>query len=70
MGKSEHNALASRMIVLLAHLLKWQFQPERRQTGHSWEVTINTQREEISRLIENRPNWKNETGNLNWFQKI
>ena len=26
-GKSEQRELASRMAILLAHLLKWQFQP-------------------------------------------
>lgn len=29
-GKSEQRELASRMAVLLAHLLKWQYQPGRR----------------------------------------
>jgi hypothetical protein len=29
-GKSEQRELASRMAVLLAHLLTWQFQPQRR----------------------------------------
>lgn len=29
-GKSEQRELASRMTLLIAHLLKWQFQPERR----------------------------------------
>ncbi len=29
-GKSEQRELASRLSLLLAHLLKWQFQPERR----------------------------------------
>jgi len=33
-GKSEQRELASRMTILLAHLLKWQFQPE--QQGRSW----------------------------------
>ena len=37
-GKSEQREFASRMAVLLAHLLKWQFQPERR--GNSWTNTI------------------------------
>jgi len=27
LGRSEKRALASRMIVLMAHLLKWQYQP-------------------------------------------
>ena len=29
-GKSEQRELASRMSILLAHLLKWQFRPKRR----------------------------------------
>lgn len=28
-GKSEQRELASRVTVVLAHLLKWKFQPER-----------------------------------------
>ena len=34
-GRSERRELASRMAVLLAHLLKWAYQPERR--GASWQ---------------------------------
>jgi len=41
-GKSEQRELASRMAVLLAHLLKWQLQPTRR--GASWEITVRNQR--------------------------
>jgi len=37
-GKSEVRELESQMTVLLAHLLKWQFQPSHRV--FSWEVTI------------------------------
>lgn len=37
-GKSEQCELASRMAVLPAHLLKWQFQPERRCA--SWDAII------------------------------
>ncbi len=36
------------MAILLAHLLKWQYQPERR--GTSGTLTINGQRERIRRL--------------------
>ena len=41
-GKSEKRELASRMAVLLAHLLKWRVQPKNR--GASWRATINDQR--------------------------
>ena len=46
-GKSEQREFASRMAILLAHLLKWQFQPERRT--NSWTNTILTQRAAIER---------------------
>jgi hypothetical protein len=48
-GKSEQRELASRMAVLLAHLLKWQFQPQRR--GRSWQRTIRDQRNGIARRL-------------------
>ncbi|MDP2902981.1 MAG: DUF29 domain-containing protein [Methylovulum sp.] len=44
-GKSEQRELASRMCVLIAHLLKGQFQPERQ--GRSWQMTIRNQRRAI-----------------------
>jgi Domain of unknown function DUF29 len=44
-GKSEQRELAGRMAALLAHLLKWQYQPDRR--GSSWRRTIEVQRERI-----------------------
>jgi hypothetical protein len=34
-GKSEKRDLASRMAVLLAHLLKWKSQPESRSQGNA-----------------------------------
>ncbi len=37
-GKSEQRELASRMAVLIAHLLKWKYQPSHR--GTSRERTI------------------------------
>jgi hypothetical protein len=45
-GKSEQRELVNRMAVLLAHLLKWQFQPDRR--GASWMRTIDAQRADIA----------------------
>ena len=37
MGRSEKRELVSRLVVLLQHLLKWQFQPLFR--GASWRLT-------------------------------
>jgi hypothetical protein len=52
-GKSEQRELASRMAALLAHLLKWQHQPERR--GSSWRRTIRDQRTGIARRLRRTP---------------
>ena len=52
-GKSEQRELASRMSVLLAHLLKWQHQPERR--SKSRENTILHQRGRIARRVAKTP---------------
>jgi hypothetical protein len=53
MGASERRELLSRLQVLLLHLLKHEFQPERR--GKSWLLTINHQRTAIERLLEQSP---------------
>jgi len=53
MGKTEKRELASRLTVLLAHLLKWRHQPGRR--GPSWEVTITNQRRDLTILLKDNP---------------
>lgn len=67
-GKSEKRELASRMAVLLAHLLKWQYQPVRR--GSSWEKTIRVQRKEIAYEIKNTPSLKPLLSNAEWIDLI
>lgn len=58
MGRTEKRELVSRLTVLLAHLLKWRFQPERR--GPSWEVTIANQRLDIADHLADNPSLKAE----------
>jgi hypothetical protein len=53
MGRSEKRELESRLTVLLHHLLKWQYQSERR--GKSWTFTINEQRRKLSKLLSKNP---------------
>jgi hypothetical protein len=64
-GRSEQRELASRMAVLLAHLLKWQYQPERR--GASWQVTIDGQRERIRRRLEKTPSLQAVLSDPDWW---
>ncbi len=55
-GKSEKRELASRMAVLLAHLLKWQFQPARQ--SKSWQRTIKEQRKSLALHLGEVPSLK------------
>lgn len=56
MGASERRALIHRLAVLLAHLLKWQYQPNYR--GRSWQLTIKEQRRQLTRLLRDNPSLK------------
>ncbi len=53
MGKSQQRALENRLSVLLAHLLKWKYQPQRR--GRSWEATMELQRLKVAKLLRKMP---------------
>lgn len=67
-GKSEQRELASRMAVLLAHLLKWQYQPERR--GASWEKTIKAQRKEIAYALDESPSLAPKLQEPRWLDMV
>jgi hypothetical protein len=53
MGRAERDQLISRLAILLAHLLKWRFQPERR--GNSCRLTILEQRRRAGRIVSRNP---------------
>jgi hypothetical protein len=53
MGKSIRRELRNRMLVLLAHLLKWQCQPNLR--SRSWSGTAKEQRRQINDLLAESP---------------
>ncbi len=67
-GKSEQRELASRMAVLLAHLLKWQHQPERR--GASGEKTIKAQRKEIAYALDESPSLAPKLQEPRWLDML
>jgi hypothetical protein len=58
MGKHEKRELASRIEVLLLHLLKWKFQPNY-EYKNSWKYTIKEQRKKISYHLEDNPSLRN-----------
>jgi hypothetical protein len=55
LGKSQWHALENRLAVLVRHLLKWCYHPEKRQRGRSWRSTIWEQRSRIRRLLRQSP---------------
>ncbi|WP_061127502.1 DUF29 domain-containing protein [Caballeronia catudaia] len=67
-GKSEQREFANRMAVLLAHLLKWQWQPERR--GTSWQTTIRVQRAAIGRRLRKTPSLKPMLHDEDWISDM
>ena len=50
MARRDKREVLSRLVVLLAHLLKWEHQPQQRT--RSWEATILHQRQELQDLLE------------------
>jgi hypothetical protein len=56
MGRSEKRELKSRLIILLMHLLKWHYKPEKR--SESWRSTIAEERICIEELLEDSPSLK------------
>ncbi|MCL4485132.1 MAG: DUF29 domain-containing protein [Nitrospirae bacterium] len=65
MGKREKRELKSQLGRLVIHLLKWQFQPEKRTTNlganenSSWRNSIINSRNEIEDILESSPSLRN-----------
>jgi hypothetical protein len=53
LGRSQKTEIRNRLRVLLVHLLKWEYQPDRRSA--SWQSTIGEQRISIEGVIEDSP---------------
>ena len=61
MSKSNFRELENCLLILIAHLLKWQFQPKR-QSG-SWRGSIIEQRVRLTRLLKQMPSLQVQLGN-------
>jgi hypothetical protein len=55
-GKSEFSKLQSALEIILAHMLEWDHQPERR--SRSWDNSIAAQRSEYSDVLADNPGLK------------
>ena len=56
LGKLQQQELRKRLGVLLGHLLKWEYQPDKR--SKSWVFTIREQRRELTFLLHDNPSLK------------
>jgi hypothetical protein len=56
LGKQQRQELRNRLGILIGHLLKWHYQPEKQ--SKSWRVTIRGQRREIKYLLSQNPSLK------------
>lgn len=56
LNKSNKRELYGYLVVVLSHLLKWQYQPQMR--SGSWRGSISNGRKRISRLFKDQPSLK------------
>ena len=66
LGKRDRRELESRLATLMLHLLKWRFQPERRQRGRSWRRTILEQRRQLAALLADSPSLHRRVSDTLW----
>jgi hypothetical protein len=55
-GNEQYDKLASALLLILVHLLKWDYQPERR--SRSWSLSIQVQRNNVERVLRKNPGLK------------
>jgi hypothetical protein len=58
MAKRDRRQLMNRLAMLLMHMLKWQFQPNKR--SRSWELTVIEQRKRVEELLKDSPSLKHQ----------
>ncbi len=61
-GKSHKSAIRNNLIVVLLHLLKWQYQPEKRT--NSWKFSIREHRRRIDDDFQDSPSLKRYYGEI------
>ena len=72
LGKSEKRAIGSNLIIVILHLLKWRYQPEKRSNRRGcgvnrihalvspvWKSSIREHRRRIQELLTDSPSLKN-----------
>ena len=57
MARSDRREVESRLVVLLAHFLKWQYQPDQR--SNSWRLTLEVQKQFLQDEIDSSGTLRN-----------
>jgi hypothetical protein len=55
-GNEQYDKLESALRIILIHLLKWDYQPERR--SRSWQASIRVQRNHVLKVLRKNPGLK------------
>ena len=67
LGRSEQRELGIYLQVLLMHLLKCRYQPERRTK--SWDLTLSNCRDKIQDCLEDAPSLQRFLEDSDWVEK-
>ena len=62
LGRSEKSQLINRLSLILSHLLKWQYQPERKT--RSWDLTIKENRRRFKTILKDNPSLKSQLNEI------
>lgn len=62
LSKRERDRFLSSIRLIIQHLLKWEYQPQKR--SKSWEMTIKRERNHLKRYLRDTPSLKRYWDNL------
>ncbi|WP_413172759.1 DUF29 domain-containing protein [Anabaena azotica] len=65
LGKSQQRALQSALRLVLSHLLKWKYQPEK--CSNSWQITITRERLNLDELLTESPSLQRFLNDADWI---
>jgi hypothetical protein len=66
-SKRERDKLLSSLRLIIHHLLKWDYQPEKR--SRSWQITIKRERNNIAFYLEDSPSLQKYLTD-DWLKKV
>jgi hypothetical protein len=67
LSKRERDKLLSSLRLIIHHLLKWDYQPQKR--SKSWQITIKRERNNIAFYLEDSPSLQKYLSD-DWLKKI